>query len=191
MQSKIERYAPDLPQDLFAEIREIDAAFAERSGLQNILMGKGETGVRSGRQTSELARLSSARIKKRALIVEDALEGMATLYLKIMQKQDPTEYKDSEGKPFVADQFTEHFVVKVDAHSNSPLFVEDQKQLATEMLQEKVINRERYVEIISPPDKELILRELKTIEAEEKAAAQAAQQAEQQKEQMKYGPKYA
>ena len=183
MQSKVERYEPKMPQDLFAEIREIDAAFAERSGLQNILMGKGEVGVRSGRQTSELARLSSARIKKRALVVEDALEGMATLYLKIMQKYDPTEYKDEKDQTFVADQFTQHYVVKVDAHSNSPLFVEDLKELATEMLQAGAINRERYIEIISPPDKELILRELKVIEKkqeEEQKAAQAAEMAKNQ-----------
>ena len=146
-------------------------------------MGKGEVGVRSGRQTSELARLSSARIKKRALVVEDALEGMATLYLKIMQKYDPTEYKDEKDQTFVADQFTQHYVVKVDAHSNSPLFVEDLKELATEMLQAGAINRERYIEIISPPDKELILRELKVIEKkqeEEQKAAQAAEMAKNQ-----------
>ena len=181
MQAKIERHEPKLPADLFNEIREIDAAFAERSGLQNILMGKGETGVRSGSQTSTLAKLSSARIKKRALVVEDALEAMATLYLKIMQKYDPTIYQDADKNEFVADQFTSSFVVKVDAHSNSPLFVEDANALASEMLQLKIITRERFVEIISPPDKELIIRELKVIEAKEKEAQEAAQKAEQQK----------
>ena len=181
MQSKIERFEPKLPTDLFAELKEIDLMFAERSGLQNILMGKGETGVRSGRQTSELARLSSARIKKRALVVEDALEGMATLYLKLMQKYDATEYTDDKGHAFVADQFTEHFVVKVDAHSNSPLFIEDQKSLAVEMLEAHAIDRARFVEMLSPPDKELILRELKVLEQKEAEQQKMAQQAEMQK----------
>lgn len=182
MQAKIDRFAPEMPTDIFMEVREIDAMFAERSGLQNILMGKGETGVRSGRQTSELARLSSARIKKRALIVEDALEKMATMYLKIMQKYDPTEYRDEKSQPFVAEQFTKNYVVKVDAHSNSPLFIEDQKQLAVEMLEAHAIGRERFVQMLDPPDKELILRELKVIEAKEDAARKQEQAMEQQKE---------
>ena len=185
MQSKIERFEPKIPNDIFAEVKEIDAMFAERSGLQNILMGKGETGVRSGRQTSELARLSSARIKKRALIVEDALEGMATLYLKLMQKNDPTIYMDEKNQEFVANQFTHQYVVKVDAHSNSPLFVEDLKALAGEMLEAHCITRERFIEIIAPPDKELILRELKVIEKKEAEAQQAQQQAEAAKHQQK------
>lgn len=183
MQAKIDRHEPKMPTDLFAEIREIDSAFAERSGLQNVLMGKGEAGVRSGKQTSELARLSSARIKKRALVVEDALEGMATLYLKIMRKYDASQYLDDKGQPFVANQFTDHFVVKVDAHSNSPLFVEDLHGLAGGLLEAHAISRERFIQMISPPDKELILRELKVIEAKEEAAQKAAQQAEAAKSQ--------
>ncbi len=181
-QAKVERFAPQIPQEIFAVIHEIDTMFSERSGLQNILMGKGEVGVRSGRQTSELARLSSARIRKRALVIEDALEAISTLYLKCMMKYDSRTYTDEEGNSFVPDQFAREFVVKVDAHSNSPLFIEDQKAIAAEMLQAGVINKERFVEMISPQDKELIIRELKVIEEKEAAAAKAQQQAKQQEE---------
>lgn len=178
MQTKVERFKPDMPSDIFGVIHEIDQSFAERSGLQNILMGKGEAGVRSGRQTSELARLSSARIKKRALVIEDALEKMATLYLKCMQKYDDRVYRDVDGNEFTAEQFTHNFVVKVDAHSNSPLFVEDMHAMAAEMLQLGIITKERYIQMIDPPEKELMLRELKQAEAKAAAAAQAQQQAE-------------
>jgi hypothetical protein len=192
MQSKIERYAPDLPADLFGVIHEIDASFAERSGLQNIMMGKGEAGIRSGKQTSELARLGSARIKKRALVIEDALENMATLYLKCMQKYDPKQYLDDKGNPFIAEQFTNNYVVKVDAHSNSPIFVEDAKSLAAEMLQLGVITKERFIDMIDPPEKEIIRRELKEMEASQAAAAKAQQESEQKaelaKEQAKHQP---
>ena len=183
MQTKIERFAPDLPNDLFSVIHEIDASFAERSGLQNILMGKGEAGVRSGRQTTELARLSSARIKKRALVVEDALEKMATLYLKCMQKYDDREFRDDKDNPFIAEQFTHNFVVKVDAHSNSPLFVEDAKSDAAEMLQLGIITKERYIDMVNPPEKEIMRRELKEAEAKAAAAQQAQQQQEAAKQQ--------
>lgn len=179
---KLERFPPTLPTDLFTVLREIDQSFSDHSGLPNTVQGKGEVGVRSGKQTSELARLGSSRIKKRALIIEDSLEKMATLYLKLMKKYDNTTYLDQNKVAFTAEQFTGDFTVKVDAHSNSPIFVEDKKELAFQMLENKMITRERAVEMIDPVDKEIIKRELKIIEAREAAAAQAQQQAEAQKQ---------
>jgi hypothetical protein len=172
MQAKVDRHKPDIPNDIFAVIHEIDSMFSERSGLQNIMMGKGESGVRSGRQTSELARLASARIKKRALVVEDALEKVATLYLKVMRKHDTNDMKDSEGRPFIPAQFADDFVVKVDSHSNSPLFVEDHKQLALELLQAHAIDRNSFIDMLDPPMKDLLLRKLKVIEKKEAEAKQ-------------------
>ena len=170
---KMERFAPQLPEDMFRILKDIDAAFADFSGLPNTVQGKGEVGVRSGKQTDQLARLGSARIKKRALVIENYLERMATLYLKLMKKYDGTTYLDDKGTPFTADQFTDDFTVKVDAHSNSPIFVEDKKELAFSMLEQHMITRERAVEMIDPVDKEIIKRELKSIEAQEQQAAQA------------------
>jgi hypothetical protein len=181
MQGKVDRHKPDIPNDIFAVIHEIDSMFAERSGLQNIMQGKGEAGVRSGRQTSELARLASARIKKRALVVEDALEKVATLYLKVMQKHDTNDLKDAEGRPFIPAQFTGDCVVKVDSHSNSPLFVEDHKQLAKELIEVHAIDRESFIDMLDPPMKDLLMRKLKIIEKKEaeakkqEAAAEANQ----------------
>lgn len=180
MQAKVEQHRPKIPEEIFAVVHEIDAMFAERSGLQNIMMGKGESGVRSGRQTSELARLASARIKKRALIIEDSLEKIATLYLKIMQKHDTNDLLDSKGTPFICQQFTNDFVVKVDSHSNSPLFVEDHKQMAAELFEAHAIDRESLIEMVSPPMEDLLLRKLKLIEAAEAKAQQQQMQQEAQ-----------
>jgi hypothetical protein len=168
MQAKVDQHAPKIPEDIFAVVREIDSMFAEQSGLQNIMMGKGESGVRSGRQTSELARLASARIKKRALIIGDSLENIATLYLKILRKHDTNDLKDATGKPYIPEQFTDDFVVKVDSHSNSPLFVEDHKQMAAEMLEAHAIDRESFLNLIDPPMKDMLLRKLKLMEKAEK-----------------------
>ena len=184
--AKVQEYPPEIPPDLFRELGMIDEMFAEASGLQNLLQGKGESGVRSGRQTSELARLGSARIKKRALSVEDSLEKIATLYLKHKKVYDKTKYKDAKGMTFSAAQFTDSFVVKVDGHSNSPLFVEDHKAMASELLEAHAINRARFVTMLDPPGKEVILTELKEIEKKEAAAAHAQQQAEAAKEQQKH-----
>jgi hypothetical protein len=183
---KFQELPPTMPSDIFSELSQIDEMFAERSGLQNLLQGKGESGVRSGRQTSELARLGSARIKKRALIIEDALEKMATLYLKAKRVYDDRKYKDEDGVTFIANQFPDDSVVKVDGHSNSPLFVEDQKAIAAELLKAKAIDRESYLEMVDPPMKEVLLRRLKNMEEKEAAASKAKAQQELQMEQAKH-----
>jgi hypothetical protein len=168
--AKVERLAPEMPSNLFEVIHEIDAMFSEVSGISNVLSGRGESGVRSQGHASQLARLGSSRAKKRALIVEDSLEKVATLYLKLMQAYDPTHFKDTEGTPFIAEQFTKDFVVKVDAHSNSPIFTEDTKELAFSLFKAQAIDKESLIDMLEPPGKQLLKEKLK--KREEKAAMQ-------------------
>ena len=178
--AKVEKLAPTIPPDLFREIGEVDLMFEEASGIVSVLQGRGEAGVRSSGHASQLARLGSSRAKKRALIIEDSLEKMATLYLKLMQVYDNTHYTDTRGMKFIADQFTKDFVVKVDAHSNSPIFMEDSRKMAFELFQAGVIDKESLLDMIEPPMKQLLLERLR--KAEEKQAAQQAM--EQQAQQM-------
>jgi len=168
--AKVERLAPEMPSNLFEVIHEIDAMFSEVSGISNVLSGRGESGVRSQGHASQLARLGSSRAKKRALIVEDSLEKVATLYLKLMQAYDPTHFKDTEGTPFIAEQFTKDYVVKVDAHSNSPIFTEDTKELAFSLFKAQAIDKESLIDMLEPPGKQLLKEKLK--KREEKAAMQ-------------------
>jgi hypothetical protein len=162
--AKVDRLAPNMPPDLFEVIHEIDAMFSEVSGISNVLSGRGESGVRSQGHASQLARLGSSRAKKRALIVEDSLEKVATLYLKLMQVYDPTHFTDTEGMPFIAEQFTKDFVVKVDAHSNSPIFTEDLKQLAFNLFKAGAIDKESLLDLLEPPMKQLLVDKLKRME---------------------------
>lgn len=159
--AKVEQFTPDIPNDIFREIAEIDAMFAEASGIVSVLQGRGESGVRSAGHASQLARLGSSRAKKRALVVESALEKLATLYLKIMMVYDDTVYTDTRGNKFIAKQFTEDFTVKVDAHSNSPIFMEDQRELAFSLYQAGTISKERLIEMLDPPMRQLLLEDLK------------------------------
>jgi len=165
--AKVEKMAPNMPPDLFTEIREVDAMFEEASGIGNVLSGKGEAGVRSAGHASQLARLGSSRTKKRALIIEDSLEKMATLYLKAMQMYDDTRFKDTDGNTFIAEQFTKNFTVKVDAHSNSPIFMEDNRQMAFNLFKAGAIDKKSLIELIEPPMKEELLDRLKKLEAQQ------------------------
>ena len=159
--AKAERMGPEMPSNLWEVTHEIDTMFSEVSGISNVLSGKGESGVRSSGHASQLARLGSSRAKKRALIVEDSLEKVATLYLKLMQVYDPTHLKDTENVPFIAEQFTKDFVVKVDAHSNSPIFTEDTKELAFSLFKAQAIDKESLLDMLEPPMKQLLKDKLK------------------------------
>ena len=170
--AKVEKLAPTMPPDLFVEMREIDAMFEEASGVGNVLQGKGEAGVRSAGHASQLARLGSSRVKKRALIIEDSLEKLATLYLKCMQLYDDTHFKDTHGVPFIAEQFTKEFTVKVDGHSNSPIFTEDTRTLAFNLLKAGAIDKKSLLDLIEPPMKEELLERLKQMEAKQAAQPQ-------------------
>lgn len=174
--AKVEKLAPTIPPDLFKEIGEIDLMFEEASGIVSVLQGRGEAGVRSSGHASQLARLGSSRAKKRALVIEDSLEKLATLYLKCMQAYDKTHLTDMDGRKFIPEQFTKDFVVKVDAHSNSPIFMEDSRKLAFELFQAGVIDKESLLDLIEPPMKQLLKERLKKIE-EKQAQAQQQQQA--------------
>ena len=171
--AKIERLAPNMPQDLFKELNEIDAMFAEASGISSVLSGRGEQGVRSQGHASQLARLGSSRAKKRALVVEDALEKMATLYLKCMQMDDSTVLTAADGMRFIPEQFTKDFVVKVDAHSNSPIFMEDLRSLAFNLFKAQAIDKESLLDLLEPPMKQLLKDKLKKAEVKGQEAAQA------------------
>ena len=173
--AKAERLAPDMPSSLFEVIHEVDNMFSEASGISSVLQGKGESGVRSSGHASQLARLGSSRAKKRALIIEDSLEKVATLYLKLMQAYDKTHFKDEDGHPFIPEQFTKDYVVKVDAHSNSPIFTEDLRQLAFNLFKAKAIDTESLLDLLEPPKKQLLKDKLKKKEA---AAANQPQQQE-------------
>ena len=166
--AKVEEFAPNIPNDIFREIAEIDAMFAEASGITSVLSGRGETGVRSQGHASQLARLGSSRAKRRALIVEDSLEKIATLYLKMMQVYDDTVYTDTDGNKFIASQFTDDFVVKVDAHSNSPIFMEDLRELTFNLYNAGAISKSRLIELLEPPMKDILLDDI--LKAEQQAA---------------------
>lgn len=184
---------PQMPADIFAELNEIDAMFADMAGLNNVVQGKGESGVRAEKHANMLARLSSARPRSTALRIEDALDKVATLMMLNLQKFSDQKYiiegeKDKDGHQivFVPAQFTNDFVVKVDAHSSSPIFVEDQKGMAEVLFKAKAIDRETLLEMFDPPGLQLLKLRLKEIEKKEAEVAKLQMQFKLQEDKAKH-----
>jgi hypothetical protein len=179
--ARMETIQPSIPEDLYKEIREIDGMFEEMTGITNVMSGRGEAGVRSQGHAANLARLGSARAKKRALIIEDQLEKLATLFLQLMKVYKNERLRSDDGIEFIPDQFTDKFIVKVDAHSNSPVFMEDQRQLAFELFKAKAIDRQSLLDLLDVPMKELLKLRLTNMEAAEAQQRQQQQAIEAQK----------
>jgi len=183
--AKAERLPPSMPPELFEVIHEVDAMFAEASGISSVLSGRGEQGVRSAGHASQLARLGSSRAKKRALTIEDSLEKVATLYLKLMQAYDNVHFTDENGNKFIAEQFTKDYVVKVDAHSNSPIFTEDLRTLAFNLFKAQAIDKESLIDLLEPPMKQLLKDKLKKREAAQASQPQSEAKAPSAKPDLK------
>lgn len=181
--AKIQVHAPAMPEAPFQTINEIDNMFNDASGISHVMQGRGESGVRSKGQADVLARLGSARVKSTAVQVEECAEDVATLMFRAMQENSTQRFQTGEteaepGLQFTAEQFTKDFELKVDAHSSSPIFVEDHRQNADDMLERRIIDREEWIDMVNPPNAQRLKVKLKKIEAQEEKAAQMKMQAE-------------
>jgi hypothetical protein len=180
---KRETYAPQISAQLYASIDRFQTQMDVTSGLPNVVQGKGESGVRSAGHAGKLLTVGSARIKKRALTIEKSLECGATLYGKCLFMDEPDELFDDESRPFVISQMDPHFFVDVDAHSNSPVFMENNQDLADRLLGRQAITRKRYIQMTHPPMEEELLRDLdEVIIPNEQRAAAAEAEAEAAKQ---------
>ena len=187
-QTKFSVHAPTMPSNIFTSLSEIDHMFDDQAGIGHILQGRGETGVRSRGQADLMARLGSSRPKKRALMVEECAANVATLMLRTVQENSDqrflTENPDgAQGLPFVPSQFTDDYEVRVDAHSSSPIFIEDRKHDAAELLEAHAIDRETFLEMMDPPNVQQLVAKLKVIEKREQVAKEKEIQAELQAKQ--------
>jgi hypothetical protein len=154
--------------------------FDDQAGIGHILQGKGEAGVRSRGQADLMARLGSARPKKRAVIVQEACEQIATLQLRSIQDHSTQRFQypeDTKGQlTFIAEQFTKDFEVRVDAHSSSPIFIEDRKADAMQLLEAGAIDHETLLEMFDPPNQQILREKLKALEAKRAQEQQAENQ---------------
>lgn len=179
--ANVKELRPEMPEDLFAEFKEIGHIFNEASGLTETIAGRGGEGVRGGKHAKQLAMTGSGRIKKVAVGLEPPLVKCADLGVRLkMRNQKEVIIPDPPAKPFVPAQLaTDKWNARVSGHSHSPLFADDSRELAAVMFKARVIDREMLVRLLHPPNADEIifaLRKRIPVEAQQ-AAAQAQQKA--------------
>ena len=175
--SSVTPVKPTPPEDLFATVNYLDSQMDDAMGTNDVMSGRGEPGVRSEGHASKLMQAGSTRAKKRALIVERQIEELATLILKILRKFSDRVYETDEGMKFTANEFTEEFMVHVDAHSSSPIFMIDIANQAFALFKAKAIDRATLIDMLNVPMKDLLKQQLKTKIEPAEAQAAAKQQA--------------
>lgn len=179
--AEVKEFKPSVPSDLWQLVDRDDTMFDQASALTNISMGRGEVGVRSKGQTDSLMRASSARPKKRALIIEDSLERLATLYLRLDQAHNKDKLMsepmtpDGKAEPFLSAQFTGDYMAKVDAHSSSPVFMEQQTDDVLAMFDRGIVDGDAVLDVMHPQNIQQLKIRYKQMEASRAEAARKQQ----------------
>lgn len=163
--AKVEELKPDIPQDMFAELKEIGVFFLEASGLTEVISGQGTTGVRSKNHAQALQKTGSGRIKRAALALEPSLVRIGDIGLKLKMRNDdepitpePEQKGDKEvSEPFVPAQIATNVKIRISGHAHSPLFVDDAREMAVLLKKAGAIDNEMFVRMMHPPNQDAII----------------------------------
>ena len=177
---KVEQHFP-APINVFEILDRAEMMFAEVSGIRELMQGKGESGVRAKSHADLLVRVGSSRVKKKAAILEDAVEKIGHLLFLMMKKYDATHYKAESGMEFTAGQVSAGASVRVDSHSSSPIFIEQQIDKAQILFKAGAIDREDLIDALKPQNPANLKRKLKIREKMESAQKQQEAAAEAEK----------
>lgn len=173
--SKIEDMVPQLPQGAFDEFQAILGFFSDMAGMQDVMRGKGEPGVRAQSHAKTLLRSASSRIRDRALLVERKFEEFAQKCFQLMAAKKSGAVAEGTNQ-FYLSQLPPGFSVRIDSHTSSPAFADDARELAFALHERGAIDNEDLIMLTNPPHVDSLLRKAKA------RAAQQAQMAQQHPE---------
>jgi hypothetical protein len=191
--AKIETLAPDLPADLWTDLREILNFFDDMGGFTAVMQGRGESGVRSQAHSETLVRTASPRFKKKALRIERSVEAVGGLGLDILKAKvaDKLAGWAKPGPPlpnaappqwwsrflqapapgmqrieFLMNQLPKHCKVTVDSHSSSPALSHEGRELAFALAKDGAIGAPDLIALTHPPHEEYLINEAERREIE-------------------------
>jgi hypothetical protein len=174
MGASVNDVTPKFPAELLPMIDKVIQVMEMIGGFDNLLSGRGESGVRAGVHASTLLKTASPRLRDRALLVERQCASAADLWLAILEVKDGRRYwtdgtdiKTREETGFFMGDLPDDRHVLVDGHSTSPAFADDLQQLTAFGLKAKIIGPEDAIEDLPFPNREIKLARLKERQAKE------------------------
>lgn len=172
--AKAQRLMEPPPPGYLEELEFLWKMFDEAGGFTPVLSGQGEPGVRAGVHAQTLVRTSSPGMIDPATRIERSLADSGYLCCRLMQDRDPRSYTTEKGQDFLLTDLPDRFQMEVDSHSASPAFAEDSRQIAIALARAGVLSGEDLIEMVHPPNSELLLARFRQRQAEAARAAQMA-----------------
>ena len=182
--AKTEVLRPQIPQDIFYEVSQIDAMFDDVSGITDLYQGRGG-GTKTRGHAEAVGQFGSLRPRRKALIVENCLDAVATKMMKCAAAYITDKVTTDDGDSFMLSEYPADVVVKSDGHSQSPVFAAATQEIALKLFESKAIDRESLITLLNPPGVEELLQRLKDIEKQEAQAH--AEDVELQREKILHG----
>jgi hypothetical protein len=168
---------PKFPPESLPLIDKIVGLMETISGFDNMLSGRGETGVRSGAQSNPMMRAAGAPLKDRSLLVERQCAEAADKRLSLMEAKDGRTYWTDPKKPqetsFLLSDLPEDRRIVVDGHSTSPVFADEHQNLIIGGVKMGFIDGESAIEQLPFQNKDILLSRLRA--KQEAAVAQMEQ----------------
>jgi hypothetical protein len=192
-QTKIDKYAPDNPTDMIAQINDIIGWFDDMAGFSASLQGKGESGVRSGVHAETMVRTGSPRLRDRSLLVERQCAAAGEFAFKLLQAKNAEQFgvdkveekgnmaswfkkkfsDEHQSMGFLLSQIPDDFRVTIDSHSSSAAFSEESKNLAFNLFKAGAIDAEDLIRLTNPSFADMLVDKL---EAKKKAEQELIKQ---------------
>lgn len=177
MGSDIKDITPKFPPEAIPMLRLLIDFINLVGGYPNLMMGQGDTGVRSGVQTDTLLKTGSPRLRTQSLATERQCAKAADLRFSLMQFKDGRNYwtdgtnvqtiKDSS---FLLKDIPEDRHISVDSHSSSPIFADDHEQLIDFGVKAGFLDGEDAIDDLPYPEKE---KKKQRLRARQEAAAKS------------------
>jgi hypothetical protein len=161
-QAKVEPLAPKMPESIFADLDKMVGYFEDMGGVEPILRGEGQAGVRAGTHAETLVRTASPQLRDRALLVERQLEDCGDFAFRLLQEKTEQSFeagkKDGDDE-FLLSQLPDDYRVIVDSHSASPVFSNEYQQLAFALRKAGSISEIDLLRLTHPPYEDTLIAE--------------------------------
>lgn len=171
-----------VPPEALAILETIRDTFYDYSSMRPSMFGKqDQQGARTEGIASQFMRVGAAPIRRVALTVEKQIEEIASLLYLFKRKYEDEKLSSPNGQTFLLAEFPEDARIKVDGHSQCPLFVEDNMRKAESLMRYGVLTPSTFVDLTHPEMKGLIKFRLRKIEMAKMVAAAVVQKQQEQK----------
>jgi hypothetical protein len=162
--ASIQQFKPEMSESDYTMMQVIASQMDEQSQIAPMMRGRNEPGVRGESVLNSLRSLASAEIIIKSLQVQSQCEDFAQLIFQSMRRYNTHKLRDSKKQLFWVAQFPADVKIRVDAHSSSPIAVEDLKTEAKGLFQMGIVKPSRVIRMLSPMMQSLMLHDLEAIE---------------------------